>query len=104
MTVEPDHDREFVIDRELAITLGDLRRVLPSVVAPVPVDHLDGAVSVEFVDGRKLTIEYSPERYHTIAALRMPYTALRFRFLGWEETQRLDFMEKFGRAFHKGGG
>ncbi len=49
-----------------------------------------------------LRIDVGPER--CIGALRLPVLAVEMEFLAAEDGPRRDFLRRFERGFHKGGG
>ncbi len=60
---------------------------------------------VRIGDGdRTVIIDLGPQRYRTIASLRLPYLEARFTFLGLWTQERQKFMARFERYFQRGGG
>ena len=51
-----------------------------------------------------LEIQLSEQKYRRLATLKIPYMDIEFEFTGANETQRIEFFEKFERKFQKGGG
>lgn len=94
---------EFEFTREYGLSHADFFRILPRIE---PTWRQVGArrVAVGRADGRSLEIEISPEQIRKLASLRIPYIDITFRFAGWTQEQRAEFLEYFDRAFQKGGG
>jgi len=51
-----------------------------------------------------VTIALGPQKYRSIASLRLPYVEVQFTFSGLSTAQRQAFMERFEIHFHRGGG
>ena len=89
--------------REFGLSHTDFRRIFPR-IEPTAKQAGELKFIVERDDGRVLEIEMSAEKVRRLATLKIPFIDIRFRFHAWSEEQRLEFFEKFERAFQKGGG
>jgi hypothetical protein len=98
-----DPPGEFEFTREYGLSHRDFFRIFPRIE---PAWRQLGArrVAVTRSNGRSLEIEIGPEQVRKIASLRIPYIDITFRFAGWTQEQRAEFLEYFDRAFQKGGG
>jgi hypothetical protein len=94
---------DFEIEREFGLSHADFFRVFPR-IEPGWQRLLPLLVETPRDDGRVLQIELSDQHERKLASLRVPYIEITFRFAGWSENQRIEFFEKFDRAFQKGGG
>lgn len=89
---------------EMGITHADFRRIFPRITADAANTEGDLERRVAWADGRALTVTVSPEMIRRIALLRLPYVNINFEFQGFSAAQQADFLTRFDRAFHKGGG
>lgn len=93
----------FEFTREYGLSHRDFFRIFPRIEPAWR--QLDAhRVAVTRVDGRLLEIEITAEQVRKLASLRIPYIDITFRFTGWTQEQRAEFLEYFDRAFQKGGG
>ena len=90
---------------EMGITHNDFFRIFPRLVAPISVTREALCVTVAWqAPARSLQVTLSKEKIRKIAALSIPYTELEFRFRDFSPSERREFLERFRRAFQKGGG
>ncbi|MGE0485810.1 MAG: hypothetical protein AB7Q81_16815 [Gammaproteobacteria bacterium] len=91
---------------EMGITSADFSRIFPRLFDPgqCVVELARDGARVSWPDGRRLAVKLSPERIRAIALLRIPYVDLAFEFRGFDAVAADEFMARFDRAFHKGGG
>ena len=93
----------FSFTRELGLTHAEFYRSLPPAIAHRAYTVDDNRVRI--ADGtRAVTIELGPQRYRSIASLRLPYVEATFRFIGFATREREAFMTRFERYFQRGGG
>jgi len=94
---------KVVVEKEMALTHADFFRCLPNA--------LDGETCT--VDGTMVrietgagvwTIELGPEGKRQIALLAVPATPVKLIFDGFSDAARRDALERFDRAFQRGGG
>ena len=95
---------DIVEQRDMGISLGDFDRIFPRVVVGATVVRDGLRVKVEWDGGKRLQIVLSEEKVRKIALLRLPYLDLEFHFENFTERERDAFLERFHRAFQKGGG
>ena len=92
-----------ILTREMGISHRDFFRIFPAVVDRLSFERTD--TGVRCGDGaRSLEITLDPEGERRIAQLRIPVTAMRLVFRGYDADQIRAFMERFERHFHRGGG
>ena len=94
---------EIEIEREFGLSHSDFFRIFPR-IEPGFRRVADRCVELEREDGRRLRIEISPEHARRLGSFSIPFIEITFRFAGWTDQQRVEFFQKFDRAFHKGGG
>lgn len=94
-----------IVERaEMGISHADFRRIFPRLVSDAESDFDGSRVSVRWRDGSRLVVSLAPEGERRIALLRLPTTDLRFEFHAFDPGRCAAFMQRFDRAFQKGGG
>lgn len=91
------------IEREYGISHGDFGRIFPR-IEPKTRQTAERRFQLLHADGRSLQIDLAIEQARSIASLKIPFTQITFRFVGWSVVQRTEFFRKFDRSFQKGGG
>lgn len=97
-------DETLVLRPGMGISRGDFQRVLPSLLAEAEVRLAEASLTARWPDGRRLEARLSAEGERRIAALRLPVADVELRFLAAPVDWVQAFMQRFDRAFHKGGG
>jgi hypothetical protein len=87
----------------MGVTRADLVRLLPAITPPDTLRWMGALVAIRRTDVA-LDIHLGAERERRIGALRMPSIRLEFRHLSGSAGAFAAFLERFDRAFHKGGG
>lgn len=87
----------------MALTEGDFFRILPTAVAPCAYDVQANKVIVMCEQG-SAQISISPEAPRKIASLCFPVLRVTIEFSEMSEQQSDAFLQRFDRAFHRGGG
>ena len=96
-------DDEHVVDKEMGYTHADFLRLLPKAVGEADI-LVDGRV-IRVGDGeRRLRIDLSEEAVRRLGNFRLPVTHVRLTFSGYTEAERNAALERFWRAYQKGGG
>lgn len=94
---------EHVVEKEMAVTHRDFLRLLPRAFEGCDI-RVDGR-EIHVVAGRReLRIDLSEESVRQIANLKIPLTRVRLTFSGYGEDERAAALQRFWRAFQKGGG
>lgn len=88
----------------MGISRADFARVFPSIVGDGICQWQGAAVQVSWPAGKAVAITLSSERVRRIASLSIPSLDVAFEFTGMSATECESFMQRFDRAFHKGGG
>jgi hypothetical protein len=88
---------------ELGITHAEFFRSLPPALADQPYAIQGNEVRIE-ERGRSIVLKLSPENTRALGRLQLPVTPVTFTFAGYSERAIEDFMAKFNRHFHRGGG
>jgi hypothetical protein len=92
-----------VVEQEMALTHADFFRSFPNALNGESYAVEGGTVRVSGPDG-SWTIELGPEGKRRIALLAVPATKVRLVFEGYSEAARKSALERFERAFQRGGG
>ena len=87
----------------MGITHREFFRTLPAALASTPYTVRGRDVIIP-EDTRRLVITLSPEGRRRIAALSLPTTQVHFTFSGYSPQDVDRFMNRFDRAFQRGGG
>ncbi len=96
---------DVVVERpEMGISHADFRRIFPRLVRDAESDFDGSRAHVRWPDGSRLVVHVAPEGERRIALLRLPTTDLRFEFHAFSASRCAAFMQRFDRAFQKGGG
>jgi len=88
----------------MGMSHDDFFRVFPAVVAPAPWRREGLSIHVEWSHGARVVATVSAQKLRRIASLSLPYVDITFAFRGMGERERQDFLQRFDRAFQKGGG
>lgn len=91
------------ITREMGISHSDFFRIFPAVIRGRTLDRLPGGVLVEESD-RRLLVRLSAESQRRLGMLRIPVTTIQLQFEGYTREDVDEFMGRFERHFHRGGG
>ena len=89
--------------RDMGITHREFFRTLPAAL-PALSYTVQGSDVIITEDARRLVISLSPEGRRRIAALFLPTTQVHFSFSGYSQREIEEFMGRFDRVFHRGGG
>lgn len=94
---------EHTIHKEMGYTRGDFMRLLPKAVGGADMRVLDNEVHVR--DGnRLLRIELGAESERRIGFFRVPKLPVDLHFSGYDKAGIAAALDRFARAFQKGGG
>lgn len=88
----------------MGITHHEFVRLLPQALGSHRY-HVHGSkVEVENEYGHHIHIELGQEAIRQIALMRIPTTPVTLTFDGYDEDARSAFMQRFDRAYQRGGG
>lgn len=98
--------------KEMGLGAADFFRLLPRALAGMDYEidgggiegGIDGARVETALQGRRLAIAAEPLADRRIAALVVERCRVTLAFHGWRAEDRLAFLARFDRAYHKGGG
>ncbi|MBX9605204.1 MAG: hypothetical protein K2Y51_03225 [Gammaproteobacteria bacterium] len=103
MSVAPEADL-LVLRAAMGISRGDFLRVMPSLLGEAEMQVAEACVRAQWPDGWRLEARLVAEGERRIAALRLPVADVELRFVDAPGDWVRAFMQRFDRAFHKGGG
>ena len=105
MSTTEEGDDEVRVERPaMGISHDDFFRVFPSVLGAASWRREGLSIHVEWPYGARLVTTVSAQKLRRIASLSLPYVDVDFGFRGMEGGARRAFLERFDRAFQKGGG
>ncbi len=93
--------------KEMGLGAADFFRLLPRALAGMDYGiegGIEGARVETALAGRRLAIAAEPLAVRRIAALVVERCRVTLAFHGWRAEDRLAFLARFDRAYHKGGG
>jgi len=93
----------YIVDKEMGYTHADFLRLLPKAVGADDI-RIDGRVIRVGEGERQLRIELSAETERRLGHFRLPVTHVRLTFSGYSDAERVAALERFWRAYQKGGG
>lgn len=94
-----------LIEREMGYSQDEFCRVLPAAMRDWAVTGSETSWRVASPDGTDVArLELRPRPARRIGALRIPVLHVRIAFLNEDPEIRHDFLRRFERGFHKGGG
>ncbi len=116
-----DNMTDFLIRverKDLGITHADFKRIYPRVCngkgvtseffeSEVLSTVFEPSIALQTIDDQLkigIFVKVSGERLRQVGSLKFPYVELVFGFSGLTEREIDTFMERFDRAFQKGGG
>lgn len=89
---------------EMGFTHDELLKGLPNAVVPYTVSQVS-ANEYAIASGLQVaTLTISPERVRKIAAISLPVIDVLIRFDNFSEQQYRDFVDRFKKYLHRGGG
>lgn len=95
----PDH-----FSQDMSISHADFFRLLPAAIAPYESRVKQNVVEI-YADQRQVVITLGVEGVRKITGLlSLPRTQVTFAFAQFSDAQREEFMHRFDRYFHRGGG
>ncbi len=97
---------------ELGFSHAELIRILPSAVAPYVLsqrnensDSMSFAMSFTLSSaGRVAYLHFAAESTRKIASMTLPVTLLTIEFENFSEIQHTQFIDRFKKYLHRGGG
>lgn len=97
---------EQTLIRELAFSHADCYRLIAATVIdpqPPDIDRHRARIVIPFGDG-EITILLEPETTRAIGSLRLPLTRLQLQFRRLTQAKISEYLARFNRTFHRGGG
>jgi hypothetical protein len=95
---------DFVYQADMGFTRRELLKGLQTAVHPYEVKSLF-TDPVEIVqDSRMVKLMTGADGFRAIASMRVPQLSVTLKFYGFSQQQHDQFMERFRKYLHKGGG
>jgi len=96
-------DGDHIVEKEMGYTHEDFLRLLPRAVLAGDI-RIDGR-TIRIGDGdRHLRIDLSEESVRRLGQFALPVTQVRLTFSGYSDAERTAALERFWKAYQKGGG
>lgn len=95
---------ENTIRKEMGYTREDFMRLLPKAVGHAEMTIRDDEVQVREGDSKTIRIEIGQESERRIGFFRIPKLPVTLHFSGYDQSGVAFALERFARAFQKGGG
>ena len=86
--------------KEMALTRAEFLRLLPGAAGDLP--HREDGDTVHVGDAVSIELEPLPPR--RLGRFEIPVMRVTLRFRGWSGDEARTFVQRFDRAFQKGGG
>jgi hypothetical protein len=89
---------------EMGFTHRELLNGLPNAVVPYTVSRKNDLTYLIAGDNRVVTLHLSPEKTRKIAAITLPITNIVIEFKNFDAVQHQQFLDRFHKYMHRGGG
>ena len=97
---EPD----FRYQADMGFTRVELLKGLENAVMPYTVSGGRKDPIEIHHDGRLVKLTTGPDGYRAIASMRIPLLPVKLEFFGFDQSQYEEFLARFRKYLHKGGG
>ncbi|UCH73172.1 MAG: hypothetical protein JSU82_12505 [Rhodospirillales bacterium] len=94
---------EHIVDKEMGYTHADFLRLLPKAVGDGEISISGHTIQVSNGE-RRLRIDLSEESVRHLGHFRLPVTHVQLTFSGYSDAERSAALERFWKAYQKGGG
>ncbi len=95
---------QHVYESEMGFSHQELLKVLPTAVEPYAINRISSD-RYSMTRGKQVANLYlGPEKIRKIASLQLPVTQITIEFAHFSEVQRTEFLERFKKYLHRGGG
>ena len=89
---------------EMGFTHHELLKGLPNAVVPYTVSMKNDLTYLISTDNRVVTLHLSPERTRKIASIALPVIDVVIEFENFDAIQHQEFLDRFRKYLHRGGG
>lgn len=93
-----------VIEKQMGITESEFLRLLPRALDSEVYDVSGSHIRYVMAETKILDITLGPESVRQIALMRMPTMPVTLTFSGFSDFERETLMQRFERAYQRGGG
>ena len=97
-------DADFTHRAEMGFSHRELLNGLPAAVAPFSIEKRSNLVYQFDHEKRRVLLTLQPESSRRIHALCIPVTEVELKFFGFSRADFDEFMHRYKRYLHKGGG
>ena len=95
---------DFVHHAEMGFTHDEILRGLPAAVAPFTIEKIGAREYVLRYKNRSVRLTMQPETTRPIANFHIPMTVAKLEFFNFTQSDHNEFMQRYKRYLHKGGG
>jgi len=95
---------DFRYQADMGFSRSELLKGLETAVHPYQVKSLSANPIEIFMDDRTVRLLTGKDGYRAIASMRIPQLAVTLEFSGFSQLQYDQFMDRFRKYLHKGGG
>ena len=89
---------------EMGFTHNELLKGLTNAVVPYTVNRKNDLTYLITDEDRVVTLHLSPEKTRKIAAITLPVTDVVIEFENFDTVQHQEFVDRFRKYLHRGGG
>ncbi|MEX0695053.1 MAG: hypothetical protein WD075_11460 [Rhodospirillales bacterium] len=93
-----------VIKKQMGITHSEFLRLLPRALDSEAFEVAGSRIRYDIAGTKNLEIDLGPESVRQIALMQMPTMPVTLTFSGFSYAEREDLMQRFERAYQRGGG
>lgn len=98
-------DRDALLEREMGYSLDEFNRVLPAAMRDWEVSGSAHSWQVNDVDGAHIAeLRLRPQAARSIGSLQLPVLLVTIDLRSASGERRAEFLRRFERGFHRGGG
>ena len=95
---------DFTYHADMGFTRRELLRGLKAAVFPYTMVNTR-ASEIEIIDANRIVkLTTGPDNYRMIASLKIPQLSVNLEFFNFDQSQYDQFMDRFKKYLHKGGG
>lgn len=99
-----NNDSNQIYEAEMGFSHIELRRGLESAVVPYDIKKISDQEFLFVLENRTATLTMSPERTRQIASIKLPVIDVKIEFDNFNQTQYAEFLGRFKKYLHRGGG
>jgi hypothetical protein len=95
---------DFIYHADMGFTRSELLRGLEKAVLPYKLVNTQTAEIEIFEANRMVKLTTGPDNFRMIASMKIPQLSVNLEFFDFDQSQFEQFMDRFKKYLHKGGG